>query len=219
MTRAVAEIRPYQPQDRSTLRQICCDTADAGQPVERFFPDREVIADLLTNYYTQYEPEFAYVAENNGGVVGYLTGCLDTRRFKRAMAWQIVPAVFGKALFRGVLWHPQAVRFVRANLGIWLKGEFRNAEILREYPAHLHVNIREGFRDQRLGERLVEAFCNHARRAGAPGIHAGVSAENTRAGHFFEELGFAEVHREPRCRSQDGTGRVLYTIIYGKKCH
>ena len=65
-------IRPYEPRDRAAVRQICCDTADAGQPVERFFPDREVIADLLTNYYTQFEPQSAFVADNGSGAVGDL---------------------------------------------------------------------------------------------------------------------------------------------------
>jgi GNAT superfamily N-acetyltransferase len=217
MKRAVAQIRPYEPRDRAGLRQICCDTADAGQPVERFFPDREVIADLLTNYYTQCEPESTSVAENNADLIGYVTGCVDTNRFKRVMTWRIVPAVFVKALFRGVLWHPQTVRFIRPNLGLWLEKGFRNAKSLDEYPAHLHVNIRQGFRGQKLGQRLIETFCEHALRAGASGVHAGVSAENDRARHFFEGLGFAKVHREPRCRSQDGSGAVLYTIIYGKK--
>ncbi len=217
MKQAVVQIRPYQPQDRSSVRQICCDTAYAGQPVERFFPDREVIADLLTNYYTQREPRSAFVADNAGEVVGYITGCVDTKRFQRAMAWPIVPAVFMKALFRGVLWHPQAVRFIRTNLTLWLKNDYRNDKTLRDYPAHLHINIRDGFRGQKLGQQLVSAFCEHARQEKATGVHAGVSAENVQARHFFEELGFAEIHRAPRCRSQDGSGRVLYTTTYGKK--
>src|SRR5476651_1918468 len=115
------QIRPYEPKDRAGLRQICCDTADAGQPVERFFPDREVFADLLTNYYTEFEPRSTFVADNGGEVVGYTTGCLDTKHFLRIMKWRIVPAIFFKALLRGTLWHPQTVRLLRTNLGLWLK--------------------------------------------------------------------------------------------------
>jgi len=211
----VTQIRSFKPQDRSAIRQICADTADAGQPVENFFPDREVIADLVTNYYTQYEPESTFVADNKGEVVGYVTGCVDTHKFKRKMAWPIVPVIFLKALGRGTLWHPQTIQFLRPNLGLWLKSGFRNANNLDDYPSHLHVNIREGFRGQQLGQQLVETFCDRARRAGSRGVHAGVSAENDRARHFFEELGFVEVHQEPRCRSGDGSGRVLYTKIYG----
>ncbi len=217
MKHTVAQIRPYEPRDRVGLRQICCDTADAGQAVERFFPDREVFADLLTNYYTEHEPQSVFVADDHGEVVGYLTGCVDTKRFVRAMTWRIVPVVLVKALFRGVLWHPQTVRLLRANLPMWLKGGYRDNATLDGYPAHLHVNVREGFRGQRVGQGLVETFCERARAARVSGVHAGVSAENPRACHFFEELGFAAVHREPRFRKLDNPSHVLETIIYGKK--
>ena len=213
----VAQIRPYEPRDRAGLRQICCDTADAGQPVERFFPDREVVADLLTNYYTEREPQSVFVADKNGEVVGYLTGCVDTKWFVWVMTRRIVPAVLIKALFRGTLWHRQTIKLLRANLSLWLKNGYRSRTTLDEHPAHLHVNMRQGFRGQHLGQRLVEAFCERARAAGVRGVHAGVSAENLRACHFFEELGFVELHREPRSHSMDGSGRLLYTIIYGKK--
>ncbi|HUI07598.1 MAG TPA: GNAT family N-acetyltransferase [Verrucomicrobiae bacterium] len=211
------QIRRYQPPDRAGLRQICCDTADAGQPVERFFPDREVFGDLLTNYYTEYEPESVFVAENGGEVVGYVTGCLDTKRFVRVMAWRIVPVVLVKALVRGTLWHPQTIRLLRPNLPMWLKSGTRQSPALNDYPAHLHVNVREGFRGQRLGQRLVEAFCERAKAAGVRGVHAGVSAENPRARHFFEELGFVEVQRQQRFRKPGDPTHLVETITFGKK--
>jgi ribosomal protein S18 acetylase RimI-like enzyme len=212
------QIRPYAPRDRSALRQICSDTADSGQPIERIFPDREVFADLLTNYYTQSEPQSAFVADNNGEVVGYLTGCVNTKRFFRVMTWRIVPVIFVKALFRGALCHPQTVRLFRANIGLWLKGGHRTGPALDGYPAHLHVNLKDGFRGQHIGQQLVEAFCKHARAAGAAGVHAGVNAENERAYRFFEGMGFTELYREPRLRKPDGSG-VLYTVIFVKTLH
>jgi hypothetical protein len=41
-----ATIRPYRAGDREAVREIACDTALAGEPVELFFSDREVFADL-----------------------------------------------------------------------------------------------------------------------------------------------------------------------------
>src|SRR3989442_159990 len=46
------QVRLYEPRDRAAVREICCDTADSGEPVETFFPDREGFADVLTRYYT-----------------------------------------------------------------------------------------------------------------------------------------------------------------------
>jgi GNAT superfamily N-acetyltransferase len=209
-------IRPYEARDRAAVRQICADTADAGQPVERFFPDREVIADLLTNYYTQFEPQSTFVADDGGGVVGYLTGCLNTKRFVRVETWRIAPVVFVKALVRGTLWHPQTLRLLRANIGLWLTGGHAGRPSLHDYPAHLHINIQDGFRGHGLGQDLVKTFCDRAVEAGVRGVHANVSADNPRGSHFFEQLGFIEIYREPRMCKPDGSGTVVYTITFGK---
>jgi len=133
------------------------------------------------------------------------------------MIWRIVPVVLVRALVRGTLWHPQTVRLFRANIGMWLKNGYRSGPTLDNYPAHLHVNLREGFRGQQLGRQLVEMFCQRARTAGARGVHAGVSAENARGRRFFEELGFIELHREARFRKPDSPGEILHTILYGKQ--
>jgi ribosomal protein S18 acetylase RimI-like enzyme len=234
------KIRPFEPRDRSSVREICCDTADSGNPVERFFPDREVFADLLTSYYTDIEPEATWVAVGRvpprgedvpGGaasgdaaytgtedkVVGYLTGCLDTRRFLRAMAWRIAPRAFLKGLERGAVWHPLTLRLLSANLGNWLRGGFRRAVPLRDYPAHLHINLRRGFRGQQVGQQLMERFFEQARQARLSGIHAGVSADNAAGRRFFEGFGFVEIGRESRFRFPDAPDQVTFTIIYGKR--
>jgi GNAT superfamily N-acetyltransferase len=209
-------IRPYEPKDRAAVRQICCDTADGGEPVERFFPDREVFADLITRYYTDYEPQSTWVAERDGQAVGYLTGCLDTRRFLRLMAWRFGPLILLKAIARGTLWHPQVVKLLSANLGGWLRGGFRKGVSLREYPAHLHIDLQKDARGQRVGHRLIERFVQQVTDAGLHGIHAGVSADNKQGCRFFEAAGFIPLAREVRFRSPD-TQRVLSAVIYGKK--
>ena len=72
-------VRPYEPRDRAAVRQIAWDTADNGEPVS-FFSDREVFADILTRYYTDFEPQSLWVVDHAGQAVGYLSGCLDDRR-------------------------------------------------------------------------------------------------------------------------------------------
>jgi GNAT superfamily N-acetyltransferase len=210
-------VRLYQPGDRAAVREICCDTADSGNPVERFFPDREVFADLLTRYYTDDEPQSTWVAEHDGQVVGYLTGCLDTRRFLRAMAWRIAPSALFKALGRGTVWHLLTLRLLAANLGDWLRGGFRRAVPLHEYPGHLHINLRRDFRGQRVGQQLMERFLTQVREASLTGIRAGVSADNAAGRRFFEGCGFVELGRESRFRFPDAPDQKTFTIVYGKK--
>ena len=67
-------IRQYRKQDREFVRSIAWDTAFFGSPAEIFFSEKKILADFLTLYFTDYEPESCFVAENQGRVVGYLIG-------------------------------------------------------------------------------------------------------------------------------------------------
>src|SRR5438132_13801107 len=49
-------IRPYEQTDREAICRICCDTGFLGHPIEPLFLDREMVADLFTKPYLQYEP-------------------------------------------------------------------------------------------------------------------------------------------------------------------
>jgi hypothetical protein len=77
-------IRPYGPADRPAVRRICEDTADRGAPLAWLRQDREFVVDLVTRYYTDYEPESTWVAESDGRVIGYLTAALDNRLYHQA---------------------------------------------------------------------------------------------------------------------------------------
>ena len=58
-----------------------------------FFPDRDVAGDLLTKYYTDYEPQSTFVAECDGRLIGYINGCMDNRRYGLVMFWILMPAL------------------------------------------------------------------------------------------------------------------------------
>ena len=83
---------------REAVRRIFAETADAGEPIERFFGDRELAADLLTQYYTDHRSGFSWVAEENGEVCGYLLGCDHTKSYGKALAFRILPRVVTRAL-------------------------------------------------------------------------------------------------------------------------
>ena len=90
-------IRPYEARDRSAVRQICCDTADRGNPVESILPERDMVADLMSRYYTDYEPQATWVAECDGQVIGYLNGTVQTCRFFWLNYWWVAPMVLLRA--------------------------------------------------------------------------------------------------------------------------
>jgi hypothetical protein len=140
-------LRPYRAQDRADVREICCRTAFRNLGCSALVDDPELFADYWSAYYTDYEPEATLIAERDGVIVGYLMGCLDTRRFRRVMARQIVPRVIGRLVARAARGRyrgqPRAARFLR-----WLavRSWREEPEIdVTAYPAHYHANLgREG---------------------------------------------------------------------------
>src|SRR4051812_28964515 len=127
------KIRPFNKADRNVIRKICCDVADRGEPIENIFPDREFAADLLTSYYTDYEPESSFVAEADGQVVAYINGCMDNRRYGLAVLFLIVPKLLIKGLMRGVFFRHEFKQMVKAMLKNW-----RRIFIWRKQSFHSH---------------------------------------------------------------------------------
>ena len=148
-------IRPYAARDRTIVRQICRDTADRGSPAPNFYPDRELVADLVTRYYTDLDPHYSWVAETDGRVIGYVTAAPDTRAFRRAMYWRVGPPAILKAIFRGALFTRSA--WAMLALAFKPRGQkvIPHPPLPPAYPAHLHINIVDGFRGRHVGERLM----------------------------------------------------------------
>ncbi len=215
---AGAVIRIYRFSDKPSVRKICSDTADLGRAVENFFYDREVFADLMTDYYTDFEPRCLWVAEYQTRVVGYLSGCLDSRRYLRIIWLWVIPCVFFRGIWRGLLWHKDTWRFFKAMLKNLLLGGFNRKDLFDVYPAHMHINLEEPFRHQGLGGALVERFLEQIRQVHLAGVQVSVCQDNRAACDFFERLGFSVLGRYPMVRFQKMNGlATTHTVIYGRR--
>ena len=210
-------IRRYTPADRAAIRMIACETADRGAPVEQFFHDRELFADLLTRYYTDHDLRALWVAEADGRVIGYVTGALAHRRYDRVMFGRVIPCAILNALARGLLGSRSVWRWAQAAWRTWRAGGFRSDASLRRYPAHLHVNILEGFRGQQVGRRLVERVIEQAREAGVSGVRAAVRADNPPSCAFFERMGFRPLSRHRVIFPLGSSYQAHETVVYGKR--
>lgn len=191
-------VRGYHTSDRDRVRWICSETGFIGRPQEAVFIGREEFADLWSSYWTDHEPQSAFVAEVEGRVEGYLLGCLDTRRQLKVWGKIIQPRV-ARRMIRPAWWrHPINRKFVRAMLRSRLRGELKIPirEIIAEYPAHLHTNIADpGLRGIGLGKKLMLAYFDYLRERGVKGVHLGTTSHNREAAPFYEYMGFTVIHQ------------------------
>lgn len=63
------------------------------------------------------------------------------------------------------------------------------ADLTRDYPAHLHINLDAEYRGDGLGGRLIERFVSDAGAAGATGVHV-VTGSRSRNRSFYDRNGF-----------------------------
>jgi GNAT superfamily N-acetyltransferase len=74
---------------------------------------------------------------------------------------------------------------------------FRSIEnICRDYPAHLHVNVAERYRNRGLGTALVGRFVELARLHSLEGIHV-VTSSAARSLPFYRRSGFIQLRTFP----------------------
>src|SRR2546425_10447377 len=108
-------IRGYKTSDRTAVRNLCCATGFLGDPIDPVFQDRELFADFLTTYYTDWEPESSFVLEIDGEIRGYLLGSRKPLWNQVYSFWQNV-SLFLRALGRYVRYNKRSRRFVRWTL-------------------------------------------------------------------------------------------------------
>jgi len=210
-------IRRYIPTDRESVRRICCETANLGRPIENIFRDRRVLADLLTRYYTDWTARFCWVAEAGGRVIGYLSGCLNTRHFFWVMAVRIAPLILLESLLRGSFFSRQGRHLLSLGTKSLIMGGFFRRIPLNEYPAHLHIDILPEFRRKQIGRQLIEKFFDQCRAAGIPGVHLSTRDDNKGGRDFFISMGFKQHNSYPMAFPLGGGSRRGYAVIYVKK--
>jgi GNAT superfamily N-acetyltransferase len=209
-------IRPYQTGDRDSLRKLCCDVSDRGGPIENFFPDREVAADLLTKYYTDYEPQSTFVAISDGRLVGYINGCLDNRRYGLVIFWLIMPALLVKAFKRGVFFRPEIHQLLGGMLKNWKRIFAWRKRSFHSHQGHLHIGIAQDARGQKVGRDLVKSLFDRARVLGMTELAASVHDGNSAAVRFFEAQGFTVRERYPMVLVRDGKEEHYHSLLYVK---
>jgi GNAT superfamily N-acetyltransferase len=184
--------RPGSPADWARVRELCCLTGNAGDPVAR---ERwEAYGEFWIGPYERFLPGWTYVVEDEGRIEGYLTGCPDTARFLRrrtvhdlVLRARLASGRFGasdadRAYFR------RALR-LETRPGLLFPREVARA-LTRDFPGHLHVNVDARLRGRGAGQRLLEAFLADLSSAGVRGVHLLCGPKPLA---FYERAGFREL--------------------------
>lgn len=182
-------IRPYAPSDYDAVSAICLLTAEAGGDATGLYVSDDLMPDVFARPYLAYQPELAFVVEDEHGVGGYILGVGDTAAFVEWFGREWLPREIA-----GRYEHTEPVvskdDLIR-HLGFW--PERMLIPELADYPAHLHIDLLPRLQGQGLGRQLINTLLDALRQRGAQGLHLSMDAANLGARAFYDRLGFAEL--------------------------
>ncbi len=208
-------IRKFEVRDRGAVRKIVHDTALMGESAAIFFQGEEVLSDAFSLYFTDYEPESCFVAENNAEVTGYLIGAKSKSRAEAVFARRIAAPLLLKALRQGIFLKPKNLIFILGCLKDLLINGMRTPDFNRRFPATLHVNIKNGFRGQDTGSRLIAAYLDYLRKEKIPGVHLATMSEG--GANFFLSQGFELLYKGRRSYFRQVLKRDVPLFIFGRR--
>lgn len=181
-------IRRFRTGDEAALAEVCLRTGDAGGDATGMLADDDLWAVLFVLPYVARHPEFAFVVESEGRVVGYIVGAPDTHAFESWFREQWWPRFAGR-------WPEPADVRTRQD-GLIRYAYARGAEatpFADTHPAHLHIDLLPEAQGQGWGRRLIDTLLDALTDAGVPGVHLVASSANTGAVAFYRRLGFTEL--------------------------
>jgi ribosomal protein S18 acetylase RimI-like enzyme len=209
-------IRHYQPSDQIMVCQISADTAFFGEPVEAFLEDRRIYNNAFTRYYTDFEAPFVWVADSLQGVIGFLLGCSETSLQSKRWRRYVISKVLVRAISGKYNLGRRTISFAYGMLVGLLRGEEPKVDLI-EYPAHLQIDIKTGYRGIGVGKQLMNSYLEQLRQSGIFGVHLGTTSHNEAACHMYENIGFRLLDSRPNQFWTKMLGFDVENRMYGLK--
>jgi len=192
MKRTNTFIRHATPTDLPYLYEICHQTGYQGKDASCHLLDRLLVGHLFVAPYIMWKPNWCWVVINNGLPVGYMVTVPDSISYYtwREINW--MPTVREYYPERA---HPDYPPFEN----ILREIVHEPAEVpsfIKEYPAHIHIDLLPSFQRQGYGRQLFQKFHQKCHEHQVTGVHIGVSKFNTDAMKFYPEVGYTALQEE-----------------------
>lgn len=166
-------VKPYSEKYKEDVKLICMNTGPGSVFTDEKM--REYILSTYCYYYIEKEPENVFlIVDENDVAQGYIFGAADFDGYIRA--------------FR-----PYLKRVKKTGIGNLLTAiaEISGHLIFKKkYPAHLHINLNEGFRRNGNGSLLMKTQLENMKSKGIKGIMLITGSGNTPAVNFYKKNGF-----------------------------
>jgi ribosomal protein S18 acetylase RimI-like enzyme len=192
------EIRPYHPSDLYSLYKICRLTGNSGKDATDIYEAPELLGHFYAAPYAVLEPDVCFVVTNNGKPCGYMIGTKDSQKFYERCEKEWFPVLRRRyPLLDDDSMDAKIIKRIH-------KGHIVKPE-LKDYPAHLHIDLLPETQGQGIGRKIMEVFVSRLKELNVPALHLEVGKANHGAIKFYEKIGFHKIHE------------YEYSIAFGMK--
>jgi ribosomal protein S18 acetylase RimI-like enzyme len=163
-----------------------------------FEPARTIGSYIWCRPYLELSPETCFVLDDGEGrAVGYIIGTTSTVALISDWENKYLPRLQQSFPSSQPSWYaarpdePGLVKHLRRDLDNAACSMVMNyPEILKKYPAHLHINILPVFHRKGWGSQLIGTYLAKIKKKGCDGVHLGMVKANDGARRFYDRLGF-----------------------------
>lgn len=186
----MATIRTYRATDHAALVDLFA-RAGAGAPTGELWGHTESERAVYLDPYIEHCPDSLFLAQHEGRLVGYLTGCPDPASMPDEDELLVRAVARPQVLLR-----PRTLRFLSRAALDTARARRRREPLASgglddpRWPAHLHLNVVPEARGTGAADALMTAWLQQLDETGVPGCYLQTLVENRRAVRFFERSGF-----------------------------
>ncbi|MEO9340438.1 GNAT family N-acetyltransferase [Mesorhizobium sp. SB112] len=186
------QIRQFEEADIDKLYAISLTTGHLGNDASHLYADPNMMGHLYAGGYATLEPTLVLLLTDEDGVAGFALGAVDTFDWEARLEQDWWPAL--RKRYADPSDTPKSD---------WTADERRAhmihhptttpSDVIRTFPAHLHMNFLTRAQGQGQGRRLLNAWVELAAGRGVRAIHVGANRNNHRAMSFWQRSEFVPV--------------------------
>jgi len=179
------KIRPAHLSDLPYIYDICLRTALSGKDATNEVNDKYMIGQYFAAPYVHFETDLCFVLTEKSIPQGYILGTSDSSAFYSWMNRKWLPYI--RLLYPSGIQHKSD--FEKFCIDV-INRDCMLADFLKEYPAHLHINLLPQLQGKGMGKKLISEFISKVKSKGIGGLHLSVGQKNTSAITFYKKVGF-----------------------------
>ena len=183
------KIRNYHMTDLSSLYRICLLTGYNGNDATHFLRDPDLVGHLFAAPYAIFDPDLCFILVKDSIPSGYILGTKDSIKFYKQCQKKWFPKLRERYPIpseKDNSLEADFIRYLHTNQVVM-------EERLKDYPAHLHIDILPIAQGKGYGRKLIKIFFDELQSKNIQGVHLTVSKSNQNAIGFYKKLGLQQL--------------------------